>query len=223
MALYCLDCPCRNAQCRVHYDGTSDGLFLLSNQSAVSLKLLYDSVAAFKGSGLSPHAFCIITAEEYDGAYRASDSPQPFMAENTWRRAFYLFLASIHTNNAMFKCPCCEDNPKILIADGIRLLINASQYKGQDITKPGIDLCVEPPDHKRHDRSFIDQRAGLTRSQSMQGFLVKFAKFIRVAAMPAADEGEGGAAVANDSSMSEQEIDTLIEQAAIYQLDDFLS
>lgn len=220
MPLYCLECPNGEKECRVHYDGTNDGLFLLSSQTAIALKLLYDSMDAFKGSGHSPHAFCIARAEEYNGVYSCCDPAPPFMADNTWRQAFYLFIYCINANDVVFSCPCCKDQPKILISDGIRLCFKAAYYSGNDITEPDRDICIEQPNHKRHDRSFIDLRDGNDNRKKMQKLLQKFAQHVSAAAQPAEESGGGTGAAAG--CMTDNEIEELIQDAALYRLDNFL-
>jgi len=180
MPLYCLQCPDKNPACTILYDGTFQGIFRINNHTAVSLRMLYKCFDAFRRGGYSAAAFVADMQADYIGDYSDPDQmgePTPFLSENTFRSVFFVFCASI-SRDLKFCCSICKDCPRIIIADGTRVLMWKRFFSGKPITERS-EQVLDGATHRRAQRAFIDDRLEPKARKAMRGLLKKLGESIQ--------------------------------------------
>ena len=167
LPLYKLNCPNKFLGCCKKYDGSSDGVFLISKTQAVALGHLYAGLDSFHAAGTSSAAVHSCMVEQYNGPYVASKPALTFFTENTWRKAVFLFLCCLKTVETdeelvlpKFCCPLCKNSPKCLIVDGTSVTMKKYHFKGMEIIARTASTSPIIQQHDRNDRSFFNGQTG---------------------------------------------------------------
>ena len=166
LPLYDLHCPNGNPACCKKYDGSADGVFLISKTQAVALGHLYRGLDVFHASGASPAAFYSCIQQQYSGPYaiEGMKPPVPLFSENTWREAFFLFLCCIlngKTDQAVpnFCCKLCKGAPKCIIVDGTAATMKSYHFTGEHINSAKSVGEAIRQQHNMNARAFFNVQA----------------------------------------------------------------
>ena len=182
LPLYKLHCPNKIPECCKKYDSSADGVFLVSATQAVALGNLYANLDIFHASGASPAAFYSCMEAQYNGPYVASTPSTPFFAENTWRKALFLFLCCLKNDDTeqvvvpKFCCTLCKNSPKCLIVDGTSVTMKRFFFKGKEINARTGSAPPIAQQHNMNDRTFFNVQAD---RNVLQKEALKFANAIQ--------------------------------------------
>lgn len=191
LPLYELNCPERNPDCKVVYDGLQDGLFCHSKNTFISLWMLYKYTDNYVSIGRSQESFVEEMAKDYRtiNVYRREDTI-PFISPNTFRAAWFSFLSVLQLE-FHFRCPLFKDSPKELICDGTMLTIPKHLYFGQSITEVDPVLPTVPKvGQNRASRCFCcagHHDTGTKQREECMRLLVKLGKKMLQSCIPEAD------------------------------------
>lgn len=191
--VWVLDCPTGNAECRKHYDSSSEGVFLYSTSTAIALRPLYQSYSFFLDAGIAPATFHRMLAgdnnamqswaacqEEFFAGYDI-----PMVSENTFRKAFIAFAYHVGNSNVVYKCSCCGDSPEVVVIDGTMVALRSSYTNITPITTPDTTCVIPAPSHKRVDRAFVNgdsyehEDGGVVPRREVQRLLRDFGSSIK--------------------------------------------
>lgn len=151
--LFELQCPNQNPSCTVVYDGIDDGLFHFSNESCVSLWLLYQYADQFQNDGKTLSAFVHDQCEVYR-QHRHTSLPfgdEAFCSVQHFRQVYQAWAIKVD-RKFLFRCPVCGDQPPVLVGDATSESIQARYYCGQSITDAHADSIAQLRPHVRADR-----------------------------------------------------------------------
>jgi hypothetical protein len=141
-SLYHLDCPLKQAGCRVLFDPEEYGLFRSSDECMVALETLYEFVDEFTERGVNHEAFVASKRKALERApRRVKARGLQFCASNTFRKVYYAFAARL-TRVYAFKCPKCGDNPEVLVCDATAETIQKGRYSGTPVNTIDESCCL---------------------------------------------------------------------------------
>jgi len=160
LPLYNLPCSNRNKACCKKYDGSADGVFMISKTLALSAGYLYRNLELYHASGLSPAAFySSVLQYEYNGPYEGRSKPNvELFSENTYRDALFLFMCSLRNASTVpvFRCPCCGNCPYSLTVDGTSLTIREDRCSGHPINAVLENAPMVQQEHNMNSRAFFN-------------------------------------------------------------------
>ena len=141
---------CPNDKCVVHWDGSSENIFRLSQQVAVAEQLLWDFVNRVVTTKCNFSAFC----QNIDQIYTYSGSSKHFISAKTFLKVFFAW-ASNQGREFRRSCHWCGSAPKVLACDATKVGILCQNLH--------IDLIEIIPDpntklqtkSRRFDRCFL--------------------------------------------------------------------
>uniref|UniRef100_A0A7M5WYX6 SWIM-type domain-containing protein n=2 Tax=Clytia hemisphaerica TaxID=252671 RepID=A0A7M5WYX6_9CNID len=141
---------CPEEKCVIHWDGSNENIFRLSQQVAVAEQLLWDFVNRVITTKCNFAAFC----QNIDQIYTYSGSPKRFISPKTFLKVFFAW-ASNQGREFRRCCPWCGSAPKVLACDGTKVGIlcqNLHIDPIETIRDPENEL---PTQSRRFDRCFI--------------------------------------------------------------------
>ena len=179
LPVYNLHCSNKNPACCKRYDGSADGVFMISKTQAVAVGYLYRNLEQYHASGISPAAFYSSVVEyEYKGPYQGSTPSVDLFSENTYRDALFLFMCSLRNASTVptFRCPHCRNCPESLIIDGTSLTMQGDRCSGHPITAVPENAPVVEQQHNMNSRAFFNVKED---RKELQNILKGYAKAIQ--------------------------------------------
>ena len=151
----------KNCSCILTNDGTEDGMFHYSDDSCMSMWLLYLYAEQLCNDGrpLAAYVHDLHSAyEQLKLTSLAQSEHVPFCSVPHFRQVYRAW--AIRMNRAfLFKCPECQNAPEVLIGDATSESIQARHYCGQPITDFDSDGPAEARPHPRADRCLFNSAA----------------------------------------------------------------
>lgn len=179
LPVYNLHCSNKNPACCKRYNGSADGVFMISKTQAVAVGYLYRHLEQYHASGMSPAAFYSSVVEyEYKGPYQGSKPSVDLFSENTYRDALFLFMCSLRNASTVptFRCPHCRNCPESLTVDGTSLTMQGDRCSGLPINAVPENAPVVEQQHNMNSRAFFNVTED---RKELQTILKGYAKAIK--------------------------------------------
>ena len=112
---------CKARACRVHFDGSSCGIFNFSGKTLVSYDVLLDYAQCAMASGMTFAGFCAKKSREYSIVYGGADL---FLTRVTFSKVYQAY-AHLRDRSTLPPCSICGQFPLVLQADATDLAMPA--------------------------------------------------------------------------------------------------
>ncbi len=142
------DCP----QLPILYTGEEHRIFFINKASGVGEELFWDFISLAMSSKVTFSGFCNEMTRRYQ---TTNTSSAPFLSAKTFRKMLLVWIVKMGIDFRQAIDPWCGHDPKKLACDGTHLGVSAKQLKLPVSVTDSDVPTVCTPDHKRHDRLFI--------------------------------------------------------------------
>jgi hypothetical protein len=143
---------CEHGCCERPLDAANYGLWRCDDRTFLSLHLMYQAVdMVMNGMGISGFFNVVLKA-----AYQRYAKHSGLFEITRWRQIWGKFCSELNIT-ANYICPCCGEEPEVLVCDGTFVTMDAAHFTGQPIISREEGPEIEQA-HNRKSRSFIDDR-----------------------------------------------------------------